>query len=334
MTERDLHHATFVPLYGFSSDAEAIQLADGIVVEKFCDIMPDSGLGTGQEFADFCRLFPPSFLLCKVLFNKEGWLNFVEGDDGIVAHRKVNLESEYEDVFSWVEALRLFKPGVFRIGGLWSMAAGSYNNDVIVVPHSLMHPENGTEIYDRVREVGYKLESDEVPFLSAFREKLKNPLKAAIQDPRFAVGLNYFKFSFNSKGQWYQFIDLVVCLEALFSGPGDAGELTRTLALRVASLLGVDADERRRIFGELKTFYAARSKVLHGVPLKEKQLKELDQLPRLREVTRKGLLAALALGTDVGFGSEYFAALDEILLDDDRRREFQEKASKLLFMDS
>ena len=86
--------------------------------------------------------------------------------------------------------------------------------------------------------------------------------------------------------------------------------------------------------GHLPQLPTLRPYVTDRTLTKEKQLKELDQLPRLRELTRKALLAALALGTDVGFDSGYFAILDEMVLDDDRRREFQGKASKLLFVDS
>ena len=79
-----------------------------------------------------------------------------------------NLESEFEEVNSWLIALRLFKPGIFRVGGIWNMAVGSHSNQLIAVQESLMHPENATEIYDRVREGGYRLEPSDVPFLSKY----------------------------------------------------------------------------------------------------------------------------------------------------------------------
>jgi hypothetical protein len=324
---------TLIPLYGFSADLEAIQLADGIFVTKFHDSVLDTPFGEWKDLTDFCRLFPPTYFLIKVSRNAEGWLDFVDGENGTEILRKFDLEFEFKKIQSWVTALRLFKPGALREGGSWNLAIGAHthNNKFISAEKSFMRPENAM-VYGRVTEVGYKLEAEEVPFIRAFRQKLDDLIELAVRAPRFKVALDYFNFSFSSKGPEYQLIDLVVCLEALFLT--DEGEMNRTLALRVASLLGVDADERRRIHGELRNFYGTRSKVLHGVPLKEKQLKELDQLSRLRELTRKAVLAALALGADIGFDSSYFAALDEMVLDDDRRREYQGKAHKLLFMDS
>jgi hypothetical protein len=39
------------------------------------------------------------------------WVDFIEGEDGIETRRKFDLEFEFKEVYSWLKALRLFKPG-------------------------------------------------------------------------------------------------------------------------------------------------------------------------------------------------------------------------------
>ena len=77
-------------------------------------------------------------------------MDFIEGEDGIETRRKFDLEFEFKEVYSWLKALRLFKPGALRAGGIWNLAIGAHNNQFIAVQKSSLHPENATVIYGRV----------------------------------------------------------------------------------------------------------------------------------------------------------------------------------------
>ena len=57
-----------------------------------------------------------------------------------------------------------------------------------------------------------------------------------------------------------------------------------------------------------------------------------SQLPRLRDLTRKALLAGLALGGSTGFEDEFDTAMEDMILDDEKRAEFQKQSSGLLFI--
>ena len=55
-------------------------------------------------------------------------MDFIEGEAGIETRRKFDLEFDFEEVYSWLKALRLFKPGALRVGGIWNLAIGAHNN--------------------------------------------------------------------------------------------------------------------------------------------------------------------------------------------------------------
>jgi hypothetical protein len=59
-------------------------------------------------------------------------VDFIEGEDGIETRRKFDLEFEFKEVYSWLKALRLFKPGALRAGGNWNLAIGAHNNQLTV----------------------------------------------------------------------------------------------------------------------------------------------------------------------------------------------------------
>jgi len=54
-------------------------------------------------------------------------VDFIEGEAGIETRRKFDLEFDFKEVYSWLKALRLFKPGALRVGGIWNLAIGAHN---------------------------------------------------------------------------------------------------------------------------------------------------------------------------------------------------------------
>lgn len=108
----------------------------------------------------------------------------------------------------------------------------------------------------------------------------------------------------------------VIALEALFSGPGeDTQDLTRKAAQRSAVLVGRDDDDRMRIYDFVRTAYGARSKFAHGDDASE------IEIPLLRDILRRCILARLVLGDPPTSGHRSLASLaDEALLSDSTRQ--------------
>ena len=58
-------------------------------------------------------------------------MDFIEGEAGIETRRKFDLDFDFEEVYCWLKALRLFKPGALRAGGNWNLAIRAHNNQFI-----------------------------------------------------------------------------------------------------------------------------------------------------------------------------------------------------------
>ena len=58
-------------------------------------------------------------------------------------------------------------------------------------------------------------------------------------------------------------LDIAIALEIMY-GPFDRGEITHKLRMRAAWLLGKSSDDRWTIAEQMKTFYKARSAIVHG----------------------------------------------------------------------
>jgi hypothetical protein len=111
---------------------------------------------------------------------------------------------------------------------------------------------------------------------------------------------------------------------------GKDGELSYRLSVRVASLLGNDASDRKQIFKTVKEFYDLRSKIIHGSPLKPKHMSQFENVQSLREIVRRIILSIMALLSSGNDEADLDGIKDEIVFDDDKRRKVQETASKFL----
>ena len=107
-------------------------------------------------------------------------------------------------------------------------------------------------------------------------------------------------------------LDAGIALEAMY-GPLDSGEITRQISSRAAWLLGDSAAEVRAISEETKSFYATRSKVVHGTVSKNRQKREQELTGALasgRELARRTLFRLLTRGP-VNDASEWDALVPE-----------------------
>jgi hypothetical protein len=98
--------------------------------------------------------------------------------------------------------------------------------------------------------------------------------------------------------------------------------------MRAANLLGRDAEARKQLFLEIKSFYNLRSKLVHGAPLDGKLLNRLNELDSLRETLRRVLLSAIALLSEEKNSANLPDLLDELTFGDEKRKQVQERAEK------
>ena len=89
-------------------------------------------------------------------------------------------------------------------------------------------------------------------------------------------------------------LDVAIALEIMY-GPFDAGEITHKLRTRAAWLLGISPDDRRNIVEQIKTFYAARSAIVHSSANTDREKLE-RALPLGRDLARRTLTLLLTRG--------------------------------------
>ncbi len=81
------------------------------------------------------------------------------------------------------------------------------------------------------------------------------------QNAFIRTALDYLLYSGGSPRKEEKLIDLVISLEALFSG--ESQELSYSIAHRAASLLGKDREQRGQIFHDIREIYNERSQIVH-----------------------------------------------------------------------
>jgi hypothetical protein len=91
--------------------------------------------------------------------------------------------------------------------------------------------------------------------------------------------------------------DSVTALEALL---GAKDELTFKLSFRVASILASDDEERAELLLEMKKFYGARSRIVHGGELRQQHLDLVADDAALRDIVRRVLRGVLHLAVEHG----------------------------------
>lgn len=324
--------ACVTPLYHFASDTADLSIADGISVRSLGEC---SAIEVDQDFARHLHIFQPDYLLwdqchfhgetfgeeLSLLINAEK-AEEVPGSLQRLVDRLIAPTGELLRLF------RLFKPGRIRAGEtfiLWKPATAvnewesiaSTRASGMVVDYSLLI----------AKTTSYVLNSADIPLFHTFR-MLVEPILARLSSfPTLEAAVEIYGAE---NGERLDAVGAITALEGLLSASGDSEGLAYRLALRIANLLGRDAHQRKGIFKEVKGFYDLRSKIVHGTALKTKQVGWLKNLDLLREMLRTVLLSVLGLVTDGFELSGLPDLLDDLALDDERRKQVQVAASKFI----
>ena len=95
-------------------------------------------------------------------------------------------------------------------------------------------------------------------------EKYHDCLKLTSLEERLLEGLSWFGQGWKEKDLSSKLIKYVTCLEGLSLLSNEKEGITEKLAERIALLSKEEFEERRKLFGEVKQIYEARSDLVHG----------------------------------------------------------------------
>jgi Apea-like HEPN len=301
-------------LENFETDADAVALCDGVTI----------------------------YNRSAYRFREKGWSDFQieklyedwqgSGLQVLVVEEKIpktprnmvfaNTGQEWSTADRMVRALRLAAEGDVHIGGgpqmlgrvLTTRSAGSG-----------FSPSGGAAMQGTMARwpgAKYSLAAADAPRVQALYAQLKliESMGEATQY-NLNLALRSFMSSYDRLPPQNdtKLVDLITATEALL---GTGAEISFRLSFYIASILAGDDIERVEIFGEMRTFYDTRSKVVHGGTLAAKHRAHLKNYPALRNYVRRLLLAYMHLATTSGHAYDPDSlrrSLDTILQDAQQR---------------
>jgi len=108
-----------------------------------------------------------------------------------------------------------------------------------------------------------------------------------LAEPSLDLALESLEQSYEVQDTRLAFLSLMIGMEATLGPEGATTEITRQISRNAAVLLGATPSESDEIFARLKTLYAKRSKIVHGVtPTKHKDRLQREDLFILRHYLR------------------------------------------------
>ena len=126
----------------------------------------------------------------------------------------------------------------------------------------------------------FHLENSELTDLNIFLRDTKLPFKESF----LQLAFENYTLSYEIANIALSFLTLMISLETLLNP--SSSELRYRISRNTAVLLGIDEDESKKIFAEIKLFYNKRSEVVHAG--KSKTIKK-ENLLKLRHYVRESI---------------------------------------------
>ena len=318
------HWRGLAQLQNFSSDADLLDLGDGITIRRI-DEQDLVNMGwTDWHWEQLLQERSQGLLGTHVLATEH---MLPKEPDNFIGNDIVN----YSKATRTLLALRLLKDGNVRMGQMWLHRLDSF--DLGLLGYATMGLPSTR--FDFMRGSAYALEAAELPAAYDLYEVVTH-YEATGGSAAVNVNLALRSFSdiYERRDQWRddtRLVDAITAAEALLGTPHEA---TFRLAFRVASVLGNDDDDRVRIYELMKGYYDTRSSVVHGGSrlynqqgqLREKHRQHLENQQDLRDVVRRLLVGfiRLTLSSEHSFNNEFFEQrLDSALLHSTKRSELR-----------
>lgn len=257
------------------------------------------------EPVDFKKL--PTFEVCGFKF--EPIKCFTSGSDeyrdlpnvfdkdsrGYIATKVIHeIEDQYppkqssKELDTLMSCFKLFKQGYVGV------------NPIIAQYHSATPPEVhftavfGSTPRDRSGGIAYGLPGGEIKQLKDFSEAIYPLLLSRLDNSRDILPLVFYNRGIDDiVRSEYQMaiVDFSSCLEGLFSDSNQ--EIGHKLAERIAVVYTNHSAERVKVFERIKSIYGKRSKILHGVGVKDQAWKLADDSTYVWEVARYSMKLSL-----------------------------------------
>lgn len=280
----------FAPLLNFKSDLLKIRLADNVFIckpsiEETKVIEQDTALSPLRHSWDFIVRAVLPF----------------SGNDSL----DLDVQSA---LHTCCRALRLLKPGTIGLGSQYMVYSPPFT--FLTTGGRSRNPT----YLDTIGE--YLLKVDELERLLNIYNEINS---LDIRKLRWLhLAIIRFEFSYDI-ALLYSPLDLMIGLEALYIA--DDKELSYKLAMRAAYLLAESAERRNDIFSIIMAAYGVRSRLVHGVEIKDKiklrpgvfvSIHELTY--HIREILRESILIFLYLATSASHKNLTGSLLDENIL--------------------
>lgn len=249
--------AVTAPLSNLESTLDEYQFADNLVVRPISEEERSqlwSRFGSGPLSSPWIRFD-----------DLVGWSYAAVARLETPKRTPTDLGPALEQIEKLVSALRLCGDGKFGVAQHWSeperpifevsgiRLGGSVRPPIFRGPKYQLTDEVANE----AREVLGLLEQDEIR-----------------EDRSFQLALRRFNQGYERLNHNDAIIDCWVALEALFL-PDSRQELRYRASLRIARFLGVDSDERIRLFRGAKDSYDLRSAIVHGADLPDNETRDI-----------------------------------------------------------
>jgi hypothetical protein len=277
--ESGARYRTIAPLHNLRGMPEPVAIEDDLAIRPLTDEDRDA------LWRSFGRPHDPSPIAPSV-DQLQRWTHAI---DVRWPHRspysRLEADQTVEDV---VRALRLHNVGITGTTVLWTHADPpdhatfwSPLGEMLTAPHEAVGQQY-------LRPPASQVGPDDAAPLRA----LLNALRTARNNKRLALVLRRFDAAYGRYDEADSLIDLWIAFEALLIPETDSAELSYRASLRIARLVGPDAEARRRAFGDARESYKTRSKVVHGTEVDSDKLRGTVANTRelAREVLRRWML--------------------------------------------
>ncbi len=312
------------PFYHFSSDVPELVIDNGI---RLCRFDKYETVLFDEEVVKHLQMHQPDYLLWHDLLLSGDV--FVDDFLPLFDKQRINefIPFYINSSRKLFQLLRLFKPGRLRAGETFILGKGKACESWATMASGRASDMGLDFSMLAIESAPYVLNSREIPLLRAFRQNLLPLLRDMSSFPAAELAL-YLYGSENDKG--FELVGAVTAFEALLTKKDEKEGLTYRLSMRIANLLGPNAEARKEIFLTVKKFYNLRSNIVHGAQ-PGLNLPNLDQAVDLvRETLRKVLLSTMALFVAGVRPVDIPGLLDELAFDDEKRRQVQATASSFL----
>lgn len=329
---------TVTPLYGFASDLSELAIAGGIRIsqqdhwneaEKYYPW--DTWDAFDEAVGYHLQVCPPDYILWyNPVLTRDIWIDDFAGllESGKWAELGKMFLTATAQLF-WL--FRLFKPGRLRAGETFVIEY--QERDQYWETLSSGRAATTSVDYQRLalKSIPYEFNSSELPFFQSFKERLLPLLQLAETVPSLNFALNIYG---GDNSRELDAISTVTALEGLLTKKDETEGLTYRLSMRAANLLGRDAETRKKIFLETKSFYNLRSRLVHGAQLDEKLLNRLKELGSLREMLRRVILSAISLLPEDKRLANLPERLDDLAFDDEERKHVHSLADRFFHLNT